>query len=177
MKFILCAALLASYSCIGFQSDPTVAKSPAAGNMIRNARLEFTGFTHYDSEKELLLNEIVLSGIRSDDLSKNTIEIILEEKPPIYKSPGLHFNNLIFSVLSLSLIPYHTNTHHRISYRIYSEHSLISESEYRLELSQFRGLLVIFLSPFFWPSTAFDKSIKESWRMEKFQNDLRPKKN
>ncbi|EPG75233.1 hypothetical protein LEP1GSC058_1962 [Leptospira fainei serovar Hurstbridge str. BUT 6] len=176
MKFILCIALFASNSCVGFRSNPEVEKNPIEGTMVRSAKLEFTGFTHYDSEKELLLNEMIESGIRSDDLSENTIEIILEEKPPIYKSAGLHFNNLIFSVLTLSLIPYHTNANHRISYRIYSNQSLISESEYRLELSQYRGLLMIFLSPFFWPSVAFHGSIRESWRMEKLQNGLHSKK-
>ncbi|MCB1179760.1 MAG: hypothetical protein KDK36_19440 [Leptospiraceae bacterium] len=133
-------------------------------NLENKLRIEFTGFKFYKKEKELLIGEIIKSKIKIDKNSPVVLEIILEEKDPEYTYLSLHVINIFATLFSLGLIPIYTITEHSITYRFVKGDEILGEEIRELKLNQFRGWLILPLSPFYWPSREFEKSILQSWK-------------
>ncbi len=159
------ATLLFFVHCAGIYNKPTVIENKSIPVISKNIRFEFTGFYFYDKELQLLKKEILHSGFVETPHSPLLLEVILEEKEVSYKYGLLHAVNFVASLFTVGIIPYYTITQHKITYR-FSENAKISGSSTQiLELDQLRGLSILPVTYFFWPSNAFDKSILDSWKV------------
>jgi hypothetical protein len=166
MRMFFLGFSLAFFSLIGcaaFRDDTKVISTEGA---IKPAsiRLVFTGFSFYENEKEALRKAILDSGFRESDDSTLLLEIILEEQKPDYPNRKLHFANLLASFFTATIFPYHIITDHRILYRLKEKGVFLGEYENRMRLHQYRGILVMFLSPFYWPSTKFRENTLATWK-------------
>lgn len=152
--------------CAGFYNEPLILENKKPTLETQNLRIEFTGFKYYEKEKLILKEEVLKSGYKEDKNSELLLEILLEEKEVFYKYPSLHFVNFIGSLFTLGLIPYYTVTQHKITYRFSENARNTTGSTQILELDQLRGLSILPITYFFWPSKAFDKSILDSWKTQ-----------
>ncbi len=151
--------------CAGF-SNPVILVNPSDSSFSpSHVRLQFTGFGFYEKEKLKLRELILKSGYKEDSDADLLLEVKLEEVRHLYKNTNLHRLNFVMTLITASLIPYQIYTDHKITYR-YAKEKVIKESEYQLRLSQYRGILLLFLSPFYWPSRAFYQNIEETWKQE-----------
>ncbi|WP_411821563.1 hypothetical protein [Leptospira sp. 'Mane'] len=167
MLFRFCMILLVffAFGCAGF-SHPAILNTPLAHPMIPSSvRIQFTGFGFYEKEKQMLRESILESGYKEEINADLLLEIKLEEVEHHYEKTNLHRLNFVFSLVSATIIPYQIYTDHKITYR-YAKEKVIKESEYGLRLSQYRGILVLLISPFYWPSSGFYQSIDETWTRE-----------
>ena len=153
-------------NCAGIYNEPVFINKQKTNSIQKNIRLEFTGFYFYEKELNLLKSEILNSGFTNNQSSPFLLEVILEEKEYSYKYKSLHFVNLIASLFTAGIIPYYTITKHEITYRVSEGKKEIGSSKLVLELDQLRGLSLLPITPFFWPSSAFDKSILDSWKLQ-----------
>lgn len=151
--------------CAGFSNPVRQATPPDSSFPPTPVRLHFTGFGFYEKEKLKLRETILQSGYTEDPNADSLLEVKLEEIEHYYENINLHRLNFVLSLVSVSLIPYRIDTDHKITYR-YAKEKVIKESEYQLHLSQYRGILILFLSPFYWPSRAFYQNIEETWKQE-----------
>lgn len=151
------------FNCAGFYNKPQNIENTIQKNISKPVRIEFTGFGFYEKELKLLKREILNSGVQESASSPMLLEILLEEKEVTYKYEFLHTLNMIASLLSGSIIPYYTVTQHTITYRFSENNSSLGSYSELLELDQLRGISLLPITYFFWPSSAFDKSILDSW--------------
>lgn len=163
---ILLGFLFNLVNCAGIYNEPVFINKPSNQSISKNIRLEFTGFYFYEKELNLLKTEILNSGLREDSSSPVLLEVILEEKEVTYKYSFLHFVNSIASLFTAGIIPYYTITKHQITYRFSEGKKELNNTKLELELDQLRGLSLLPITPFFWPSSAFDKSILDSWKKQ-----------
>ena len=129
-------------------------------------KFHFTGFSFFEGERQAIEQKILDSGYKEDKNSHTLLEVILEEQTPDYPYPKLHFANLFLSLFSATIIPYHIVTNHRLVYRFREDGKIVNEIEHRLTLHQYRGILVLLISPFYWPSTVFRENILTTWKRE-----------
>lgn len=163
--FFKLATFLFYLHCAGIYNKPTPIENKSIPAISKNIRFEFTGFYFYKKELQLLKKEILQSGFAETPNSPLLLEVILEEKEVSYKYEFLHAANFVASLFTVGIIPYYTITQHKITYR-FSENAKISGSSTQiLELDQLRGLSMLPVTYFFWPSNAFDKSILDSWKV------------
>ncbi|TGN06909.1 hypothetical protein [Leptospira ilyithenensis] len=152
-------------SCAGF-SNPVISTTRSDSFFVPSlVRLHFTGFGFYEKERLKLRETILKSGYKEDPDADLLLEVKLEEVGHHYKDINLHRLNFVMTLITASLIPYQIYTNHKITYR-YAKEKVIKESEYLVRLSQYRGILILFLSPFYWPSEAFYQNIEETWKLE-----------
>lgn len=163
---ILLGFILNLINCAGIYNEPVFINKQRTNSISKNIRLEFTGFYFYEKELNLLKTEILNAGLKEDSNSPVLLEVILEEKEVTYKYSFLHSVNFIASLFTAGIIPYYTITKHQITYRFSESKKELYNSKLVLELDQLRGLSLLPFIPFFWPSSAFDKSIIESWKMQ-----------
>lgn len=163
---ILLGFLFNLVNCAGIYNEPVFINKQKTNSISKNIRLEFTGFYFYEKELNLLKTEILNSGLREDSNSPVLLEVILEEKEVTYKYSFLHSINLIASLFTAGIIPYYTITKHKITYRFSEGKKELNNTRLELELDQLRGLSLLPITPFFWPSSAFDKSILDSWKKQ-----------
>ena len=153
-------------NCAGIYNEPIFMNKQRNNSISKNIRLEFTGFYFYEKELNLLKRDILNSGLREDSNSPVLLEVILEEKEVTYKYSFLHSVNFIASLFTAGIIPYYTITKHQITYRFSEGKKELNNTKLELELDQLRGLSLLPITPFFWPSSAFDKSILDSWKKQ-----------
>ncbi len=151
--------------CAGIYNKPFLVKKQSVEPIPKNIRLEFTGFYFYNKELQLLESQILQTGFVETPSSPLLLEVILEEKEVNYKYRFLHAANFVASLFTIGVIPYYTITQHKITYRFSENAKLLGSSTQILELDQLRGLSMLPVTYFFWPSTAFDKSILDSWKI------------
>ena len=155
--------ILLFFQCAGFYNKPEKLENTVQKNFSTSVRIEFTGFGFYEKELNLLKAEILKSGFKENNNSPLLLEILLEEKEVTYNYKFLHVLNMVTSIFSASLIPYYTITQHKITYRFSENNKSLGSYSLILKLDQLRGLSVLPLTYFFWPSSAFDQSILDSW--------------
>ncbi|XDD50551.1 hypothetical protein AB3N59_01715 [Leptospira sp. WS92.C1] len=161
-KILILVCFLFLYNCIGIAKPPEVLKTFKSISKEKKLRFEFTGFGFYNSEIALIRKKILEKGYSEDDQSNVLLEIILEEQEHKYFHRGLHALNFILSLFTLGIFPYHVRTEHKITYRIFEKMKSPEETSHKLVLDQWRGILLIPFTPFFWPSSAFEKSLINS---------------
>ncbi|PJZ53644.1 hypothetical protein [Leptospira adleri] len=162
---ILIVAFLSS--CIGIVNPPEIIRDSISIPKGKPLRLEFTGFAFYVSEMNHIKKNLQEKGYREDPQSDVLLEIILQEKEAEYEYRGLHFLNLLTSFLTLGVVPFHIRSEHILTYRISESGKPPKESVHELLLDQWRGWILIPFSPFYWPSTSFEKSLINS--LEEFE--------
>ncbi|TGK15402.1 hypothetical protein [Leptospira stimsonii] len=166
-KIILFTAVLFISSCIGIVRPPSIIRDSISIPRGKPLRLEFTGFTFYTSEMNHIKKNLQEKGYREDERSDILLEIILQEKEAEYEYRGFHFLNLIASFLTLGIVPFHIKSEHILTYRIFESGNTPKESVHELLLDQWSGWVLIPFSPFYWPSTSFEKSLINS--LEEFE--------
>jgi outer membrane receptor for Fe3+-dicitrate len=152
-------------NCAGIYNKPILIEKKSIPVISKNIRFEFTGFYFYNKELQLLKKEILQTGFVETPNSPLLLEVLLEEKEVDYKHELLHAGNFVVSLFTVGIIPYYTITQHKITYRFSENAKLLGSSTQILELDQLRGLSMLPITYFFWPSTAFDKSILDSWKI------------
>lgn len=163
MKIIIAILTFILFSnCAGFRGKTKTINESEKLSIVP-LKIQYTGFRFFEKEKEVLHQKIISSGFQEEPLSKFLLEIILEEKPSFKKNQIFQFSNFLITFFSGSIIPYHITTTHRIKFRIREEGKNISEWEFETNLHQYRGILMIFLSPFYWPSKEFRGILLETW--------------
>ncbi|HMV41257.1 MAG TPA: hypothetical protein PK079_05230 [Leptospiraceae bacterium] len=165
-SFFYLVLMIHFIGCAGFYNQPQMYEKQNPNLTSKSIRLEFTGFYFYEKEKKLLKKEILESGFMEDSNSSLLLEVILEEREHTYSHRFLHFTNMVASLFTLGIIPFYTITEHSITYRYFEGKKEIAKTKQILRLDQFRGLSMLPLTFFFWPSSAFDRSILDSWKLQ-----------
>ncbi|MBM9500012.1 hypothetical protein JWG44_07080 [Leptospira sp. 201903071] len=166
-KILILLGIVFLSSCIGIVNPPEIIRDSISIPKGKPLRLEFTGFTYYAAEMNHIKKNLQEKGYQENEKSEVLLEIILQEKEAEYEYRGLHFLNLITSLLTLGIFPYHIRSEHILMYRVSESGKPSKESVHELLLDQWRGWILIPFSPFYWPSSSFEKSLIHS--LEEFE--------
>ncbi|PJZ56850.1 hypothetical protein [Leptospira barantonii] len=161
-KIIIFFCILCFNFCAGFTNPPEVIQNAHSFSKGKKFRLEFTGFTLYNAEMLHIKKNLLEKGISEDEQSEELLEVILEEQEPFYSYNKLHVLNFFASLLTFGVIPYYNKTEHTIVYRLSEKGKRPKETVHHLVLDQWRGFLILPLSPFYWPSSSFEKTLLDS---------------
>jgi hypothetical protein len=161
-KFLNLFLLFFFFRCAGFYNEPVSFETQNSSSMPFEFRLHFTGFAFYQNEIEIIKTELFKKGFAENKSSPILLEVILEEKEVLYRYRVLHFVNFLASLISGSIIPYYTLTEHRLSFRVSEKDKELSFQSKILQLDQLRGISILPLTYFYWPSKAFEKSFRDS---------------
>ena len=152
-------------ACVGYPGK--VSRSERSGGVEdKSIDIVFTGFSKYQSESKLIAESLQEMGYRFDAASPLLLEVILEEADPYYNHKILHFVNLISSLVSLTTIPYHVRTEHTLTFRFRNKGIVSGELVLRTVFHQWRGVLLIPVTYFFWPSSEFGAYLQETVKTE-----------
>ena len=163
MKNFLNLSLLFFFAgCAGFYNQPVTVEMQNSSLLPQEFRLQFTGFVFYQSELEIIKAELLNKGFAENKSSPILLEVILEEKEVLYRYGTLHFANFLASLISGSIIPYYTLTEHKLRFRISENEKELNLHTKILQLDQLRGISILPLTFFYWPSKAFEKSFRDS---------------
>ncbi|WCL49745.1 hypothetical protein [Leptospira sp. GIMC2001] len=161
LKLIFLISLCFSFmSCIAYSNPELINLKISTPSIQRPFQIDWIGFAKYPKEKELLKQTFVEMGITESKQSIEILEIMLEEREVFYDYPALHFGNFVLSFISGTAIPFHTITEHSVSIRVRGLNGIKFESESVLVLNQWRGILLVPLTPFFWPSLEFKRILE-----------------
>ncbi|TGN00557.1 hypothetical protein [Leptospira yasudae] len=166
-KIIIFFCIFSFNFCAGFTNPTEIVQNGNATPKDKKVRFEFTGFSLYNSEMLHIKKNLLEKGFQEDETADLLLEIILEEQKPFYSYRTIHVLNFFASLFTLGIVPYYNRTEHRIIYRISEKSKQPKESVHHLTLDQWRGILVLPLSPFFWPSSSFEKNLLNS--IEEFE--------
>ena len=158
MKIYILLISILSFHCIAFKGN-TKEDIEIKKLNLKKINLVFTGFHYYLEQQTHIESKLLSNGYVLDKESNFLMEIILEEISPIYSYPKIHFLNLIGSILTGTIIPYHNISNHKMTVRIRDLGELAYEHTQIISLHQYRGVLLIPLTPFYWPSSVFNDSL------------------
>ncbi|MDZ4725443.1 MAG: hypothetical protein SH817_04760 [Leptospira sp.] len=158
MKICILLISILSFHCIAFKGN-TKEDIEIKKLNLKKINLVFTGFHYYLEQQTLIESKLLSNGYVLDKESNLLIEIILEDISPIYSYPKLHFLNLIGSILTATMLPYHNISNHKLKVRIRDLGEIVYENNRIISLHQYRGILLIPLTPFYWPSFVFNDSL------------------
>ncbi|MEM7180165.1 MAG: hypothetical protein AAF518_04590 [Spirochaetota bacterium] len=115
------------------------------------ARIDFIGWEYYEKHKQALKRHIARSGLVTQDASPFLLEIRLVEKERYHLD--YRFWNIIAFIYTSGLIPLYDGINHRLEFRLYKGVREEAICTYRLSNDQFSGILLLPLTPFFYPSS------------------------
>jgi len=128
-------------------------------NMQNRFAIHWIGFHNYKAEKKIIEYKLQSMGIEENPQAPFVLEIILEEQNALYNHKLLHFLNFWATLFSGSLIPYYTRTDHIVRIHIRSNVQIQFQSDTKLGLDQWRGILLLPFMPFYWPSSEFNSNL------------------
>lgn len=126
----------------------------------------FTGFYRYEKERESILQKLAQQGFTEANTSDKVVEIILQKKETEYPSDLLHSLNWFLTFFTAGMFPYQIQSENTITFRYTEKNRLLREITYNLRMDQYRGILIIPFTPFFWPNDVFRKQIQETINLE-----------
>jgi|JI10StandDraft_1071094.scaffolds.fasta_scaffold159728_2 hypothetical protein len=156
---------LFSLTCIGF---PGIVNRDGKifFDKVTKGKIVYSGFTKYEEEQNEISKLILASGFKEDPKADLLLEVTLEELDAKYKRRYLHFFNLIFSIGTITLFPYHNLTEHRLTFKLRNEGIVTSELVLNTKFHQWRGLTLLPISYFYWPTTEFREYLKKMIYLE-----------
>ncbi len=152
-------------SCVGYPGKVSRTERLSGFNQ-KSVDVVFTGFSKYHTESKLIAEALEDLGYRFDASASLLLEVILEEEDAKYKYNFLHFVNLVTSIVSLTTIPYHVQTEHKLTFRFRNKGIIQGEIELKTVFHQWRGVLFIPITFFFWPSSEFEQYLLSSVKSE-----------
>lgn len=130
-------------------------------------RFTFVGFSLYEEEVKTIKSWYLSQGFTEDTESTKEIILIIQKKEPASRFSVLQTMNWFLSFFSASLIPYHSDLAYQLDFRYREEGKLLREKQYILEMHQWRGIPILFITIPFWPMAQFENQIKEAYTLEK----------
>ncbi|XDD43293.1 hypothetical protein AB3N58_02745 [Leptospira sp. WS60.C2] len=165
-QVIVSFLLLVSLNCAAFPDRVTLKNRNLKLSNEQKLKILFTGFYRYETEKEMILQEIIKQGIEEDTSSKITLEIILQKKDPKYQYPLLHRVQFLLTFLSGGIFPSHIRTEQTLTFRYSQSDRIIKENEYSVGMDQWRGIPIVIFMISHWPNKIFKDQLSETTKLE-----------
>lgn len=153
--------ILWAQACSSFRNTPQMIRKQPVRETVDSVRLHMVGWNFYGQHGDSMRKSILASGLRQDKESKYLLEVRLIEKERLYLD--YHFFNVLAFIYTAGLIPIYDGINHRLEFRLYKEQKRLSICSLQLVNHQLTGIILLPLTPFFYPSSQQRELFKQSF--------------
>lgn len=139
----------ASFSGSVLSETPQGAEDNSRLDLPRKIRFRFTGWTR-SQDTSALQKKLEAYGLTTDETAKDLLLVYTEQEEST--EGGWRLLNLLVTAWSRLIVPFYNQVNRRIEYRLYRENQLSCTFIAHTRNNEFVGILMLPLSPFFWPA-------------------------
>ncbi len=160
LGFLLMVCFIWSAGCASFRSDVASEDEMQPRAVIRETvAFSTAGFRDEERASDVLREELESLGMRVDPDSETRLRVARFE---MEAGNPLGLLNALVTIFTAGIVPFYHPIKQRIVYTVFERGEMKLACEYETKNNEFFGLLLIPLSPFFWPGSQERALLRET---------------